>query len=281
MSMDVYLNGRFVPYDSAAVPLEDRGLQFSESIYEVVRVYRGRPFEMDRHMGRFRASAQAIGLDLGSRIEELESGVARLVERSGLQDAAIYIQATSGAAPRAHLRPSGLEPTVLAMVGPIAPLPRRIVEEGLSAITVPDDRWARCYVKTTMLVSNALAKRRAAAAGCDDAIFVRDGFAMEATAANLFAVFDGELHTPPASNYILHGVTRAVLLEIAEQLSIPAIEGPIPVDRLYGAQELFLTGTVSQLGAITTLDRKTIGSGRPGPMVARLREAYHRRTQGE
>lgn len=281
MSREVLLNGRFIPYEEAVVPIGDRGFQFAEGVYEVIRVYRARPFEMDRHLRRLRMSLEAIGLSLGSSLDELQSQSLELLRRSGLQEAAIYIQITSGVAPRSHLAPPALEPTVLAMVGPASPPAERLRREGITAITVPDDRWARCYVKTTMLLPNTAAKRRAVAAGCDEAIFVRDGFVMEATAANLFALFDGVLTTAPASNYILHGVTRAVVLDLAKQLSIPSLESPIPLERLFHAEELFLTGTVSELVPIRAVDGQTIGNGGPGPLFTRLHEAYQRRALGE
>lgn len=281
MSMEVLLNGRFVPYREATVAVEDRGFQFSESVYEVIRVYRGRPFEMERHMRRLQASADAIGLALKPGIDELAAAAGELLRRSGLQEAFIYLQATTGAAPRIHLRPEGLEPTVLAMVTPATPPPQRWLAEGISAITVPDDRWARCYVKTTMLLPNTLAKRRAAEAGCDDAIFVRDGFVTEATAGNVFALVGGTLATPPKSNYILHGVTREVVLELAAEMGMPAAEGPMPVEKLYEAEEVILTATGFDLLPITTVDGKRIGAGRPGAVFARLLDAYRRRTAGE
>ncbi len=277
MSKEVLLNGRFVPYEQATVAIDDRGFQFAESVYEVIRVYRGKPFEMERHMSRLRASVAAVDLEVGSALEELETRSLELLRRSGLQEATIYLQVTSGAAPRAHLCPQGLTPTVVAIVNPASAPPERVRQEGIKTITVPDDRWARCYVKTTMLLPNTAAKKRAAAAGCDDAIFVRDGFVTEGSASNLFAVFDGVLTTPPASNYILHGVTRAVVLDLARELGMPYAESPIPLPKLYAAQELFLTGTMAEAVPIVSVDGKSVGTGRPGPVIARIHEAFQRK----
>jgi len=281
MSPEMLLNGQFVPYETATVAVDDRGFQFAESVYELMYCYRGRPFEMDRHMRRFSNSAEAIGLTLEPGIDVLKSQIEELLKRSGLQEAVIYIQATTGAAPRAHLRPAGLKPTVIVTVGPKPPIPERWRNQGLTAITVPDERWARCYVKTTMLLPNTMARKKAVEAGCDDAIFVRDGFVTEATAANAFAVFNGELRTAAKSNYILHGVTREVVLELAAQLGIPSVEGPIPVDRLYTADEVFITGTTFGVAPIVSVDGKTIGDGRPGPVAARLHDAYWRKALGD
>ncbi len=280
MAREVVLNGRFVPYESATIPIEERGFQFAESVYEVVCSYRGKLFEMERHMQRFRNSAEAIGLDIAPRLKDLEAQSQELIRRSGLQEAMIYFQVSTGTAPRIHLRPEGLEPTILITAAQTPPVPERWRKEGISIITTPDDRWARCYIKTTMLLPNTMAKKRALDAGADDAIFVRDGFMTEGTSANAFAVFDGVLHTPPKSNYILHGVTREVILELASQLSIPAVEGPVPAEKLPSAQEMFLTGTLFQLAAITRLNGKPVGSGKPGPMVARLLDAFTKRALG-
>lgn len=278
MAQEVLLNGRIVPYEEAVVAIDDRGFQFGESVYEVIRVYGGKPFEMGRHMQRLHNSVAAVELDVQSAVDGIEAQCLDLLRRSGLQEAAIYIQISSGAAPRTHLCPTGLTPTVVVVVNPAARPPDRLRQEGIKTITVPDDRWAKCYVKTTMLLANTTAKKRAAAAGCDDALFVRDGFMTEASASNLFGVFDGVLTTPPASNYILHGVTRAVVLDLARELGMPYAEAPIPLTKLYSAEELFLSGTVAELVPIVSVDAKPIGNGKPGPVVARLHDAFLRKT---
>ncbi len=281
MSGEALLNGQFVPYDEAAVAINNRGFQFSEGVYEMIATYRGRPFELDRHLRRLRVSAGFLGIDIEPVLEDLVPKSQELLRRSGLQEALIYLQVTTGAAPRTHLRPEGLVPTVVATVSPNTPVPERYRKQGMSAITVPDERWARCYIKTTMLLPNTIAKRRAVSLGCDDAVFIRDGFLTEATAANVFAVFDGVIMTPPKSNYILHGVTREVVLELAEELGIPRVEGPVPAEKLPTADEIFFSGTTFEVAAVTSLDGKKIGSGLPGPVVGRLLDAFKRRTLAE
>lgn len=270
---EVVLNGRFMPYEEATVPIDDRGFQFAEGIYEVIRVYNGRPFQMDRHLRRMRSSADALGLDLGSTIDKLVDQALELLKRSGLKEASIYLQVTSGHAPRAHLRPTGLEPTTLAIVNPAGPTPSKLTEDGITTITVADDRWAKCYAKTTMLLPNAAAKRQAVAAGCHDALFVRDGFLMEASSANVFALFDGVLKTAPASNYILHGITRAVVLDLCREIPIPCEETPIRAETIPAAEEMFITGTVSEIIPIIAVNGNNIGTGKPGPITRQLIQA--------
>lgn len=281
MSIEVWLNGRYVPYEEATVPIDDRGFQFSESLYEVIHVYSGRPFEMERHMRRLKVGLEALDIDLGMSTEELAARCMEAVQRNKLQDAMIYIQITAGAAPRAHLRPKGLKPTVIIIANPAAPSPDVWPEGGINCMTISDDRWAGCYVKTTMLLPNAAAKRKAVAAGYTDAIFVRDGYAVESTSSNLFAVFGGVLWTPPAANYILRGITREVVLELARENGIPVQEGPIPLDKLFKADEVFITGSGTELTAVASVDGRKIGSGTPGPVIKKLQQAFRRRTRGE
>src|SRR5665811_876190 len=148
MSREIYINGRIMPFEEASISPDDRTVQFSESVYEVIRAYGGHLLEMGRHMRRLVASAEYIGVDMRSTVGELTAQSEELLRRSGLADALIYIQVTTGASPRAHLRPGGLAPTILATVTPTPPTPARWIKEGISVITVPDERWARCHVKT-------------------------------------------------------------------------------------------------------------------------------------
>ena len=274
MSKEVLLNGHFIPYEEASVSIDDRGFQFAEGIYEVFRVYNGHPFQLERHVRRMRASAGALGLELDDVLAKLAEQSLQLLWRSGLKEAAVYMQVTSGHSPRAHLRPVALEPTTLAIVNPASPPSAKVTEKGITAITVSDERWAKCYAKTTMLLPNAAAKRRAHAAGCDEALFVSDGFLMEASASNAFVVIDGVLTTAPASNYILHGVTRAVVLDLARELSLSCVEAPIPAEKIPSAEEMFTTGTTTEILPVVVVDGKTIGTGTPGPITRRLLEAY-------
>jgi D-alanine transaminase len=277
-TMDVLLNGRYVPYEEATVRIDDRGFQFSESVYEVIHVYAGKPFEMGRHMRRLELGLEALDIDLGMATDDLAEKCMELVRRNKLVDCLIYIQATTGSAPRAHMRPAGLSPTLIVTTMPADPVPVEWKETTSRCMTVSDDRWAGCYIKTTMLLPNAAAKRRAVKAGYDDAIFVRDGYAIESTASNLFAVFGGEIWTPPASNYILGGITREVVLDLARELGLEAKERPIPVEKMYKADELFVTASATELTAIGEVNGKAIGQGKIGPVLRRLREAFRART---
>lgn len=266
----VYLNGQFVSYEEAKVPVEDRGLQFADSVYEVVRYYDGRPFRMQQHLARLVRSAAGIELPLPP-IEEIRQAMDALVERQGLQDATVYLQISRGPAPRMHGLIPDPNPTVIAIAREARSVRPRPT---LRVVTVSDDRWARCYIKTTALLPNAIARERARRLGADDGIFVRDGFVMEATASNVFIVMNGRLLTPPLTNYILAGITREAVLELATGEGIPVSEEPIPAHLLYQADEIFLTGTNSELGPVIAVDGRTIADGHPGPIFNRVLAAF-------
>jgi D-alanine transaminase len=261
----VYLNGQYVAYEDARLGVEDRATQFGDGVYEVVRYYGGRPFKMDSHMRRLVRSAAGIDLP-APPVDELVAAMDELVRRQGLSDAAVYLQITRGETARLQGIPTGLPPNVIVIARPTKserPAP------GLAAITQSDDRWARCHLKTTMLLPAMLARQRARQAGAEDAIFVRDGFVTEATAANVFAVFDGQPVTPPLSNYLLPGVTREALLELYAREGIAYREEPISAERLALAEELFLTSTNGELRPIVQLDGRPVGGGKVGPLFER------------
>jgi D-alanine transaminase len=266
----VYLNGEYIPYDEARVPVEDRGLQFADGVYEVVRYYGGRPFRMAQHLSRLVKSAAGIELPLPP-VDELRSAMDTLIARQGLVEATVYLQVTRGAAPRQHGLIADLAPTVIAIARPARTVRPRPT---LRVVTVSDDRWARCYLKTTALLPNALARERARRLGADDAIFVRDGFAMEATASNVFVVFKDRLVTPPLTNYILAGITREAVLELAAAEGIETVEEPVSAHLIYQADEVFISGTNSELGPVVAVDGRSIGSGHAGPIFERVLAAF-------
>lgn len=266
----VYLNGEYVSYDDARVPVEDRGLQFADGVYEVVRYYGGRPFRMEQHLRRLVRSAEGIELPLPP-LNGIQEAMNELVRRQGFKDAAVYLQITRGTAARMHGLIANPTPTVIAIARPAQTVRPRPT---LRVVTASDDRWARCYLKTTALLPNALARERARRLGAEDAIFLRDGFVMEATASNVFLVKDGKLLTSPLTNYILAGITREAILELAKQEGIPTSEEPIPAHLLYQADEVFLTGTNSELGPIVSVDGRQVGNGEVGPIFKRILAAF-------
>jgi D-alanine transaminase len=272
----VYLNGKYLPREEATISVEDRGFLFADGVYEVVRIVDGRPHLLREHLERLEAGLGAIRIEL-AEVEGLGEVATRLIEENSLRegDAIFYLQVTRGAAPRKHaFPPAGTTPTVFAFARPYTPHPEAHYLEGVATITVPDIRWARCDIKSIALLPNVLANQQAHEAGAHEALFVRDGVVLEGSQSNLFGVFDGVLVTYPRCNYILPGITRQLVLGLAGRLGIPTREEPIRLDQLREADELFLTGTTTEVMPITTVDGRRIGGGAPGPITRSLLEAY-------
>ncbi len=275
MSKTVYLNGAFVPREDASIDIEDRGYQFADAVYEVVYFSNGTPFRLDEHFDRLRESASALEINLPD-LTELKQKVLELKERNGIGDhsAKLYLQVSRGTQERHHEITDELKPNVVMTISQFEEHPSSYYEDGASAITVPDDRWARCHIKTTALASNALAKTRAREKGCFEALFVRDGYVTEGTSSNVFVVQNGVLTTPPPSNYILNGVTRRVVLECADEIGLDVRERSVQDRELFESDEVLLTGTTTHVMPVVEVDETIIGSGRPGEITTSLMERY-------
>jgi D-alanine transaminase len=270
MSDLVYLGGTIVPRRSAAVSIDDRGFLFGDAVYEVLRVVRGRFIEAERHLRRLARSLHEVsipepGLDL--------LGVsADLLRRNGLgnAEATVYVQVSRGAAVRQHaFPPPGTAPTVLVTVSAFSPR-SELLTNGATAITLPDLRWSRCDIKSVNLLPNVLAAQRAAEAGAFEAILLRDGVLTEATRSNVLVVAGGVVRTHPTGPFILPGVTREVVLELAGEGGVAVREEAVGSDDLYAADEVILTGTTADVMPVVKIDGRPVGAGRPGPMARRL-----------
>jgi len=203
----VYWNRDYIPLEKATVSVEDRGFLLGDGIYEVVRVYGGRPFRLADHLQRLHQSAAAAQLPLPDNADDLPDIIQRLLEENNVFDSNVYIQCTRGYShPRQHAFPTEVHPTMLVMLTPVIALTPGAREQGVSAITVPDVRWRRCDIKTIMLLPNAMAKTQAHDAGAYEAILVRDGLVTEGSSANVMAVINGELRTHPEDTDILGGI---------------------------------------------------------------------------
>ena len=265
-----YFNGEFMPREDVRVSPDDRGFLFSDGVYEVLRSYGGRLFEVQKHVERLACSLDAMRIR-GVTAADLVPVFEALLERNDLAgaDALVYLQVTRGAAPRTHRYPSpSVPPTVYAYAWAFSP--DHAAEDGARAITVPDQRWARCDIKTVALIPNCMANQDASDAAAVEAIFIRDGVALEGTHTNLFAVFRGQVRTAPLTNYILPGVTRAVVLDLCRQAGIDVAEEPVFADELYRADEVFVVGTTAEVTPIIDIDGRAIGTGRPGPFSLQL-----------
>ena len=269
-----YLNGQYLSRSAASIPVEDRGFVFGDGVYEVWRAVNGRLFEADRHLARLVYGLRELRIaepDIVRR-DVMDEVANRLLSDSGLIDgeATVYVEITRGVAPRTHqFPPAGTTPTVFAMANRFVP-PNDLRARGASAITTPDVRWLRCDIKTIQLLPNVMAKQAAAEHGATEAIMIRDGVVTEGSHANVLGVLDGEIRTHPLGNLILPGITRAVVLEIANELSIPVREDAFTESDIARLEECFLAGTTTDVMPIVRVNDRAIGNGTPGPIATRL-----------
>lgn len=274
-----YVNGTFAPLSEAAVSVEDRGFQFGDGVYEVVAVYGGRPFLIDRHMRRLQTSLDAIGIPFDVSARPLSPIIEDGLTKAGYNDAVVYIQITRGAAPRSHVIPPGLHPTVVLTFRKLVPLAEEYRRRGAALMTTPDDRWGRCYIKAITLLPNILARNEAVRSGFDDALFVaHDGEVRECTSANIFLVRGDAIVTPPRDESVLHGVTQDFLKDCAEHIGMRMVEERFSVADLIRAEEVCMSSTSIEVLAVTRIDQKTIGSG-PGTKTLKLFHEFRTRSR--
>lgn len=266
-------NDRLIPRSEASVDIEDRGYQFGDGIYEVIRVYGGKAFYLTEHLNRLEKSAREIRLPLPWDSGLLAERINQLVDANRLVEGTIYLQVTRGRAPRNHAFPEKTEPVLVAYTTEV-PRPEAMLKEGIRTCTHRDIRWLRCDIKSLNLLGAVLAKQEAVEKGCKEAILVRDGTVTEGSSSNVFIVRNGTLYTHPADNLILHGITRAIVLKCAGEEGIPVKEETFSVDDLYAADEAFITGTMVEVCPVTRVDDRTIGDGVPGPVTRRLQQAF-------
>lgn len=269
-----YVNGRYLPIEEAKVSIDDRGYQFGDGVYEVLYAFGGKPFLMEEHIRRLQNSLDGMEIH-GVDMAVIRSVIRSLIDRGGFDRSKVYLSVTRGVAPRNHVFPAGVEPSVVGTVRPVAPANPALVENGLSAVTLDDFRWGRCDLKTLNLLANVLAKQEASRRGADEALLIApDGTVREGTSANAFCVLGDTVWTHPLSRRILPGITRGLVLELAAQLGIPVREEGVDLETFRKADEVFLTGTTAELVGVTAIDGAPVGNGKPGPVTRRLYKAY-------
>jgi D-alanine transaminase len=276
MARIAYVNGRYRPLQDAAVAAEDRGYQFADGVYEVIKVLAGRPCDLDRHLDRLERSLAALEIAPPMSRRALASVLFETLRRNRLTAALVYLQITRGTGPRNHLFPKAARPSLVVTVRrPVFPGERER-EEGVGVITRPDLRWGRCDIKSISLLANVLARQSAAAAGCREAWLIdRDGMVTEGSASNAYIVDpSGRLITHPLNERILGGVTRSVILELARRDGIEVVERPFSLDEAHGAREAALSSTSSWLLPVTAIDSRPVSNGMPGHVVRRLMALY-------
>jgi len=270
-----YVNGDIMGLEEATVPILDRGFLFGDGIYEVIRVYHGVPFGLERHLKRLQNSARSIMLNLPHTLGTFEDLILDLVEESEIKEGWVYMQVTRGVAPRSHAFPENVDPTLVMFVKALSEDNGGQHKAGASVVKILDQRWLFCNIKSVSLLANVLAKEQATRMGAYECILYRpDGRVTEGASCNVFAVLDGVVRTHPADNLVLPGITRDYVLEICADEGIPFDESAFSVEDLEKASEIFLTGTVSEITPVVKVDNTVIGDGTPGPVTTRLARAY-------
>ena len=273
----VYLNGDWVARDAARVSAFDRGFVFGDGVYEVIPAYGGRLFRLPQHLARLQNSLDAIRIANPLDTNGWGEICGELIAQNGSRDQYVYLQVTRGVAPRDHAFPTGIAPSVFAYAQPIQYPSAAQLRDGVSAITVPDLRWARCDIKAIALLANVLARQQAIEQGAAEAILVRGEAVTEGAASNIFIVHGGVLLTAPKGPAILPGVTRDLILELAHAAAVPFREEThITTAMLLGADEVWMTSSTKEILPITRVDACPIGTGRPGALHATLHAAYQR-----
>ena len=279
-----YLNGEYTRVCDAKVSVLDRGFIFGDGIYEVVPVYGRRLFRFDEHMARLQRGLGKVRIanphDREGWLQRCRHLVRALAAQTGAQDQLVYIQVTRGVAPRDHVMPVGLTPTVYMMVTPLKPPTPEQRHHGVACVTARDFRWERGDIKSTSLLGNVLARQMSADHGAVETILFRDGYLTEASTSNVWVVHEGALLGVPKSEHVLEGIRFELLRELCEEVGIAYNLRPIPEADVRSADELLLSSATKEVLAVTQLDGEAVGHGalrgKVGPVCARLYQAYQR-----
>jgi D-alanine transaminase len=275
-----YLNGEYQPLAEAKISVMDRGFIFGDGVYEVLPVYGRRIFRFESHMDRLERNLAKLRIEAPLLRAQWLEIARRLVAEVDADEQAVYLQVTRGVAPRNHVMPKDIEPTLFAYSAPLKPVPAQERHQGVACITARDFRWERGDIKSTSLLGNVLARQISADQDATETILLRDGFLTEASASNVWIVKEGALLGPPKSDQVLEGIRVELLRELCDEVGIGFNLRPISEAELFAADEIILSSATKEVLAVTTLDHGPVGHGalhgKPGPVYARLYEAYQR-----
>lgn len=266
----IWLNGEILPLADAHIGVEDRGFQFADGVYEVIRFYNSAPFTLAEHLARLEKSAEGVLLSLPFTLDRLSAEIRNLIAQSHLHDGMVYLQLTRGHAPRNHAFPANTPPTLLFYTRSLPPVPPPGQAPGIRLCSVPDERWKRCWIKSIALLPNILAKNHALAIGCDEAAFIDNGQLSECSSSNLFIIRNQTLITHPVGPKVLPGITRAAILALAPQAGLKIAEKPLSEHDLQTADEVFITSTTREVSWVASYNDLTVGQGCCGPHTLSL-----------
>ncbi|WP_141603470.1 D-amino-acid transaminase [Terrilactibacillus laevilacticus] len=268
MSTILY-NDQFVPRKEGKVDIEDRGYQFGDGIYEVFRVYHGKVFLMEWHLDRLQRSIKELYLTLPYPIQQIEKNIYALIEKNGLIEGTVYLQITRGATSRNHLFPTNTNPVLIAYTTHLK-REEAVVKDGIKVSLLDDIRWLRCDIKTLNLLGNVLNKEKAHQEGSSEAIQHRGDIVTEGCTSNVFIVKEGVLITHQADHFILNGITRMYVLELATKLGIKIEERQYTINECLQADEVFITSTGAEVTPVIQIKDHLINQGKPGPITKQL-----------
>ena len=270
----VYLNGDFLPIEEAKISPLDRGFIFGDGVYEVIPFYAGRGLRMREHLKRLQRSLDELEIDNPCTIEQWEASITSLIEKNGGGNVGVYIQVTRGVAKRDFPPPKGLKQTVFMMVNPLATPKPEIYIKGISCVSLDDNRWLKCHIKSVALLGAVLLKHESNQGGYDEAVLFRDGYLTESSASNIAAVKSGVILCPPMDNLILPGITYELMIELARKNKLPLEIRRVPRRQVKTADELWIMSSTKEVVPIVKLDDKPIGSGEPGPIFKQMHQLF-------
>lgn len=267
-------NDQIVEEGSITVSPEDRGYQFGDGIYEVIKVYNGQMFTAQEHIDRFYASADKIRLVIPYTKDVLHKLLHDLIEENKLENGHVYFQITRGAISRNHVFPDASVPAVLTGNVKVGERSIENFQNGVKATLVEDVRWLRCDIKSLNLLGAVLAKQEASEKGCYEAILHRGDTVTECSSANVYGIKEGKLYTHPANNFILNGITRQVILKCAAEIGLPVIEEAMTKGDLLNMDEVIVSSVSSEVTPVIDVDGRAIGTGAVGEWTRKLQAAF-------
>lgn len=277
----VIVNGELINRTEAKIDMEDRGYQFGDGVYEVIRVYNGKMFTAKEHLERLMASGKKIGMEISYSVQKIKNLLTELIEKNQLHEGTIYLQISRGIAPRNHGFPSlDVAQTFVANTKSVS-RPVENMTTGVKTILVEDIRWLRCDIKSLNLLGNIMAKQKAVEAGCFEAIQHRGNHVTEGSSSNISIIKEGKIITHPADNLILNGITRQKVIEVCRSNNISVEERVFTLDELNQADEAFISGTTVEVTPIIEIAGKKIGSGTPGLITRQIQELFQKEIEKE
>ncbi|PTY80074.1 D-amino-acid transaminase [Heyndrickxia sporothermodurans] len=274
---NIIFNGEIIERSKVNIDIEDRGYQFGDGVYEVIRVYSGKLFTKEEHINRLYESAEKISIQIPYEKLELIQTLEELVQVNQLDTGIIYLQLTRGSFPRQHGFPKSDVPPVYVAYTREMPIPKVSMDEGVKGLLIEDIRWLRCDIKSLNLLGNILAKQKAAESGCFEAIQHRGEEVTEGSSSNVFIVKDNCLITRPVSNLILNGITRQVIIKLCQENGISFKEEIFTIDDLLEADEVFISSTTSEVMPIIQVNEKVISTGKPGKITRKLQQLFQQK----